>query len=259
MAIQQIASIGKHIRGAPALSSAIVVCSYPRSGSTWLRTVMANAAFFGGGAPQPTLRNLDELMPVWGYSSAEEIRAATVPLIKTHRSRTALPLRRHRSVILLAREPIAVLRSAYRYYQASMATAFSGTFDEFMADTRLGVPAWIRYHRSFERWPNVLAATLDYDELRSEPVPPLSRLLVLAGRSDLIPFLDKALAASSLDAMQRSETEVGVRDEHRFRSNFQSIGGTREAFEPTTVAAQKLLADAEKLYQQMESTWKDPR
>lgn len=200
------------------------------------------------------MKNLDSLMPVWGYSSYAQIRDAQVPLIKTHRSATYLATLRENGGILLVRSPLATLRSGYRYYSSSNVQPFDGTFDEFILDSQRGATAWNRFHESWLKRTNILSETICYELLREDAISQMSRIYKLIGCPELSGTVAEALERSSLERMQSSET-CGVREPSRFRPGFVSVGGSTAELELKSDRAHQEIEQSNDLYEELKRVW----
>lgn len=106
--------LGTHLleRSFAALPDDRMLVSYPRSGSTWLRFLVSNLAFFDGGPT--TFENLNDRIPYALRPAERTLRRLPRPrLLKSHSAYD----RRFRHVLLLVRDPRDVAISYYHYHQ----------------------------------------------------------------------------------------------------------------------------------------------
>jgi len=201
----------------------ILVASFPRSGSTWFRTIIANCLNLKDGAENHTqLKDLEKRMPVLGFSNLgrggpEFYRPR---LIKTHRlAGEIMPFRPNQSMHLW-REPFGVMKSCFRYYSAHRDHDIE-SISTLIRNPRLGMPAWKKHYLA---WSPVASVELEYNNMRDNTAGEISRVLSELGCDDLVPFVAGAVELASLENMKKSE-KLGLRDPDRFARNFDTIGG----------------------------------
>lgn len=201
----------------------ILLCSFPRSGSTWFRTVFANCLHLKNGhGKQATMVDLESVMPVLGYSKLGSGGADFYKprLIKTHRLASEIKPFRPKQVFHLWREPIGVMKSCFRYYSAHRGFKTSD-LQSFIRDDKLGMAAWKKH---FVQWQPVATVSLEYNCMRDDTVGEVSRVLGEMGYDELLPLVAEAVEMASLANMKKSEKQ-GIRNPERFNEGFASIGG----------------------------------
>ena len=196
----------RYARGILALrADDVLLASFPRSGSTLFRFVVAQYGMDGEEGTVPFER-LNERAPELGASGlAQPSPTGGLPrLIKTHRP-FAFPLGRPRAIHLV-RAPLDALASYHRYWTARVGASDRGR-GRFLRDRRRGLPRWIRHTRS---WADRADATVRYAALRANPAGAVGAALCALGVSFDPGALAAAADRSSAAAVQREEARAGV-------------------------------------------------
>jgi hypothetical protein len=205
------------------------LCSYPKSGRTWMRFALANLMddLFDLQSDVDTA-NMFRLIPnddgpnktrpwktienfAWGDRDG-------LPLI----AMSHLPWRDGFStnpVVLLIRNPAASLVSRF-FHMSRHAGQFKGGLPEFARDEFFGVPGIVSYFASWEPHaddPNVSVVT--YEELRAEPLEPFGWIVRQLGIDADQAALERALEASSADRMRAVEKRAGVGQPNEYDRN----------------------------------------
>ena len=228
--ITRIAKQGyRHFSGCFAMGADdIVLASYPRSGSTWFRTVFANALNLKSGIREHTaLKDLEQTMPVLGFSKlgASGPEFYRPRLIKTHRLSSEIKPFRPKRVLHLWREPVGVMKSCFRYYSAAKVVSIEDNISEYIRNQKFGLPAWRAHH---DQWKPLATVTLQYESMRQNTTEEITRVLSELGYNELLPFVADAVELASIENMRKNEKNAGPRDPDRFIGNFKSIGGASE-------------------------------
>lgn len=205
------------------------LCSYPKSGRTWMRFALANLIdeTFDLGVGFDT-ENMFQLIPnddgpdhTRPWKRVEEFAYGDrpgVPLI----AMSHLPWEERFSetpAVLLIRNPAASLVSRF-FHVSRHAGRFDGDLPEFARDEFLGVPGLVSYFASWQPHlddPNVEVVT--YEELRAEPLEPFTRIVRRLGIEADRPALERALEAASVDRMRSVEKRAGVGQPNQYDRN----------------------------------------
>ena len=228
------------------------LCSYPKSGRTWMRFALANLIDeFYGLDLDLDMENMFGLIPnddgrknTQPWKTLESYRFAErsdVPMIAMSHRRLdqrfdSLP------IVLLMRTPADSLVSRY-YHMSRHAGQFKDGIDQFAHDPRYGIPSLVEYFASWEPHSedqNVVAVT--YEQLRSEPLEPFGRIVAQMGIDATPDQLARALEMSSVDRMREVERKSGVGQPNNYdRSDPQAmrvrsarVGGWREELSQQT-------------------------
>lgn len=205
-------------------SEDIMLGSFPRSGSTWFRTIFANCLNLKEGRPeQASMKELAQIMPALGFSKLGKNGPDFYQprLIKTHRLPSEIKPFRPQRVLHLWREPQGVMKSCFRYYQAHR-NYQTNDLSSFIRNPKLGMPAWQKHYAD---WSPIATASLEYDRMRKDTVNEVSRVLEELGYQEILPFVNDAVELANLENMKHSEKQ-GIRNPERFDSSFSSIGGS---------------------------------
>lgn len=200
------------------------LCSYPKSGRTWMRFALANlmnqvyeldhnfdlvSMFYlipnDDGATTQIGKGLSDYR-FSGY-------AIPRPAMSHHpfESRfTLLP------AVLLIRNPADAIVSRFHHLSRHQGR-FSGTLDDFVSNPDLGVDHAVRYYSSWYPHvedPNVLVVR--YEDLRKEPLGPFSKIAAHLGVEARSVQLEQALSQSTVDKMRALEISGGVGEPHNY-------------------------------------------
>lgn len=191
--------------------SIIWLASYPKSGNTWLRFLLANILL--GRAPGSSLE-LARLIP--------DVHRPDLPadpaehqFIKTHfmRSPEHPRLGETLRVIHIVRHPRDVLLSALNYRRMEgvidhMTDAqYAQSFIAFAGDglwARLGYGSWLEHTASWLD-PGVPVLRIQYERLKGEPAPELRRVLEFTGLLADDADIARAIKQSSFENLRALE------------------------------------------------------
>jgi len=236
---------------APPVSA--YLCSYPKSGRTWMRFALSNLINELCGL------NLDlDMENMFGLIPNDDGRKQTQPW-KTldayrfaQRSEVPFIAMSHLPwderfaeppIVLLMRTPADSLVSRY-YHMSRHAGQFKEDIDAFAHDPRYGVPGLVEYFASWEPHSedhNVVAVT--YEQLRTDPIGPFSRIVAQLGIEATQAQMERALELSSVDRMRDVERKSGVgqpndydrNDPQAMRVRKARVGGWRDELSTETV------------------------
>jgi estrone sulfotransferase len=183
----------------------VFLVSYPRSGNTWARFLLANLVHYNSGEPVD-FHSVHQLVPEIELKAHREIlRAMPSPrLIKSH----SLYDPRFKRVIYILRDGRDVMVSFYCYRTGL--GRFTGSFLDFLQKVDLQPCRW---HEHVESWlgcahPCDLLLIRYEDMLRHPPVE-LERIARFAGLPCDQERIAWATSRSTFDAMQKLEREKG--------------------------------------------------
>jgi hypothetical protein len=181
----------------------IVLASFPRSGSTWLRFLIAQLYAIRVPPPeQIDFTTIDRLMPEIARSNlfAPWWAGARPRVLKTH-YRSSAWLRRART-LLLVRDPLDTLRSYHRFRSRLRVQPFTRDWTVFLRHARFGLPAWIDHYLS---WARAADLTVRYEDLRDERGDALAALVRDLGIEAAPGELALARARCTREEMRRLE------------------------------------------------------
>ncbi len=203
----RLALAARYAAGTAALRHRdVLLCSFPRSGSTLVRFVLAHYAALRAGRGDDAALGFDEMkaaVPELGASNLWTARAAGGPdalprFVKTHRPYAPV-LARPRAV-LIARQPLDAVASYHAYWTAR-AGGPDVALSAFLRDARRGLPWWIRHTRS---WETRAVYVVRYEALRADPAGEVGRMLAAVGVTADAGALASAADASAPDRVRRA-------------------------------------------------------
>lgn len=206
---------GRMVRGlAASTPDDIYLASFPKSGNTWMKYVIATyhaqlvAAGDGASLPEAlTFAEANEWVPELGVNSHKTRpynpgREAGFRFVKTHLARS--PLLANRRAILLIRDPRKVMVSYYHFCRSNIRIRYTGDFADFIRHPRYGLRAWSRHTCSWAGH----ARILHYERLLEQPRAELAGAL-----ADLIGSIDEQVLTRAVRMGERSRmAELERRD-----------------------------------------------
>jgi hypothetical protein len=201
----------------------VFLASYPRSGNTWLRFILAHAL-----GHQTDFENILQVIPPVGRHSHALARLPDGGrLIKTHERREFPYGRRCRRVVYLLRDGRDVAVSYYFFMQRN--TKLSGSFSDFLpmflkghvdgyGPWQVHVSSWLE--SPLARSDDLLAVR--YEDMLSNPEETLARIVEFVGVQADPARLHDAIEAHRFDRMRQRSSEsptvksMAVRDDIPF-------------------------------------------
>ena len=237
------------------------LCSYPKSGRTWMRFALVHLLDsrheLGGGFDMENMfgliPNLDgegrtqpwKLPDHYRYRDRPEVPFIVASHLPWESDFSRLP------TVFLARSPGDVVVSRF-HHMTRHEGKFDGSLAEFAGDPEHGIPDLIAYLATWQPHledPNVIAVT--YERLKADPVAAFGELVTGLGIQADPEELAAALEAASVDRMRKVEAESGVgqpqaydfEDPDARRVRKARVGGWREEMDDDTIAL--LIAEIE--------------
>lgn len=204
----------------------VLLSSYPRSGSTWIRLILCNLISlreWDGRHIDFSILNdtmvelgVSNLLNSWSHST-------TIPrVVKTHLKYN--PLFYRNRVIGLVRDPRDIMVSFYHYKKDRMRD-FAGSFQEFLRHPDFGLMSWFEHYTSWrDRWTLVVR----YEDMREDTYGEIRKILDSLGAGDL-PEHDvrAAIRRSDIGNVRRMD-EHSDRLEQNAQAVFARSGRTRQ-------------------------------
>jgi estrone sulfotransferase len=215
-------------------NSDVLLASYPRSGNTWLRFILAEV--LSGSASDFVAIN--RIIPEMGLQLlAHGVLPHNGRLIKTHEQFRP----QYKKAIYIVRDIRAVALSNYAR-ECAEGTLFM-TFDEylplFLAGKTIGFGSWSRHVQSWRKSPLMSEKAMiivRYEDLRRDIFGEVSRLLAFLGCNFDSLRIRTCIENSSLDRMRAKEDSA--RDRRRIHDNVGrfvrtgSTGGWKDKLTP---------------------------
>lgn len=203
------------------------IISYPRSGSTWTRFLVANLAYPNENV---SFASLDSLVPTTALSSRSTLKRARRPrIIKSHNYYD----HRYGKVVYVVRDPRDVVLSEYRFHLKGRRIEDGYPVDRFVARFVKGelgeygswkenVASWLA-----TRGDHADFLLLRYEDMVEDAPRELTRVAELMGLDAAPERIARAVERSSADnmrTMEKKESEVWVVTKGR-RNDIPFVGG----------------------------------
>ena len=197
----------------------VLVASFPKSGSTWVRFMLAYLAAVrdGDDAPIDYVR-LDARLPEFGrgdLGSAPPV-GGLPRFVKTHRAWWP-PFRGRRSV-LVTRDPRDTMVSFYQFEQGKTDPRFEGEFSGFIRDPGVGLEAWFRHTRS---WREHGPVEVRYEDLKADDVGAFGALCEALGLPVTDAEVREAAERSRFDRVKKLEKSMGLPQPDKVKEGFE--------------------------------------
>jgi hypothetical protein len=251
---------------AKAERAGLILIGHPKSGNTWLKAMISRLYQQRHGLPESKLINTDEFarripgIPRLAFTNGYYSYEGEVGRL-LQRGAPDNPLR-HKPVVFLARHPIDIAVSWYHQFTKRQSRAKQELINhfiehpidrrsvdmwDFVRHSDIGLPSLIEYQNAWAR--NIAALErgllVRYEDLRSEPVPTLGRVLRCMGEDFSDEEIRAAVEWGSFDNLRKLETSgtfrqggmklVDASDPSTFKVRRGKVGGYREDFSPAQV------------------------
>lgn len=147
-------------------SSDVLIVSFPKTGSTFTRFVFANLVNLMNGAKKPVdFYSLGQIMPecLKDDLTSFEWHGGKLPrLVKTHQLFESHSLYSLPKALYLLRDPRDTMISFYYYASKRKSHRYSGTFEDFIADPKMGIPA---YNQHIDSWLDRASWVFKYEDM----------------------------------------------------------------------------------------------
>jgi hypothetical protein len=211
------------------------IVEFPKSGVTWLSTILANAALIESGRPElasfaatrlfvPDIHTTRDVGPV-------PYHRPPVRFIKSHAPFNP----EYVFLIYLVRHPLNVMKSYYRFVREKGVESH-GSFDSFCRSASKGVPAWRGHIRSWLTGPPISQRLhlCRYEDLRDDPMREISLISDNFGWNLSADTIRAAIDRSSMENMKKGEELYRSRNP-RYKTTF--VGGAADfEVDPKTIA-----------------------
>jgi hypothetical protein len=203
--------------------------SYPKSGNTWLRFLLAN--LLKSNNELINFHNVHNYCPEWERHS-ETIKSLSSPrIIKSHQQYNP----KIKKIVYLIRDGRDVYVSYYNYLRSEGHIYQQMSFTEFLETYHFPYGYWSDHVNS---WLNsTISQTKDrfhivyYEDMLDNPLSILSKLANFIGLSTDTKNLKQAIENSSFEKMQNIEQKFGRKYSNENSGNFVRKGTPGEWFE----------------------------
>jgi hypothetical protein len=243
-----------------------IIIGHPKSGNTWLKVMISRLYQLRYDLPESKLINTDE----FARKIPEIPRLAATNGVYSYEGEVGKLLSagapdnplRHKPVLFLARNPIDIAVSWYHQFTKRQSRAKQELINhsienpidrrtvqmwEFVRHSDIGLPFLIDYQNQWVKNVAVLPRGLvvKYEELRTEPVSALHRIVKHMGADFTEAEVRQAVEWGSFDNLQKLETSgtfsqggmklVDAGDPSTYKVRRGKVGGYREDFEAQQV------------------------
>lgn len=196
---------------------------FPKSGITWLSTIIGNAMLIESGRHElVTFANVQFYIPDIHMSRNVGMKIFERPPVRIIKSHSEFNPH-YQFVIYLARHPFSVMRSYHTFMQAHQ-KSFDLQFSVFCKDKKHGIPAWRAHVNSWIRAEknSLRLHLIRYEDIVDDGFTVIDELSTNFGWNLSKDSIESALARSNMASMKASE--------HRFRQHaphydFSFVGG----------------------------------
>ena len=210
----------------------VLIVGYPRSGTTWLAYMLANA-IKPDAREELSLKTFGRYVPdvndayFWAKPSPPELAALPSPrFLRVHAAYDPSFPR----VVYVLRDPRDTLVSHYHFLRLSR-PGFGLSLAEFVARDEEHWPVdWSEHVTGWLRVPHPARLVVRYEELHERPEPVLEHVLAFAGLSAPPDRVAAAVDESRFDHMQRAEDRGSIweRKDGEREVRRGEIGGWRD-------------------------------
>ena len=251
---------------AKAQRASFLIIGHPKSGNTWLKVMLSRLYQLRYDLPESKLINTDEfarripaIPRIAATNGCYSYEGEVGHLLAADAADNPM---RHKPVVFLARNPIDIAVSWYHQFTKRQSRAKQELINhsiahpidrrkvhmwDFVRHSDIGLPFLIDYQntwaRNIEALPHGLLVR--YEDLRSDPVPTLARILEHVGESFSEEEIRAAVEWGSFDNLQKLETSgtfrqggmklVNRNDPSTYKVRRGKVGGYREDFAPDQV------------------------
>lgn len=193
------------------VSTDVMLASYPKSGNTWLRFLVANYLVSYFELPVHTnWFTVQDLIPdLQAFKSIPKENLVSrhygARILKSHECYSNLTKR----VVLLTRRPEDALVSCYKYYQLNGLVDKETSFGAFLHEHELGIDGWNRHTLGWLKNYQIgsIVRFFRFEDLKSKPEATLSEIVDLLGLYVDVEMIKAAVLASSKESMACSESK----------------------------------------------------
>ncbi|MTJ11409.1 sulfotransferase domain-containing protein [Anabaena sp. UHCC 0187] len=205
----------------------VYLVSYPRSGNTWMRVIMAELVY---GKSGESIEDIQYYVPdIHRKTYAKDVINSEFNLIKSHHlyRRDHKEVKTYKKIIYIIRDPRDVVVSYYKYLKNLRGYPLG--FDEFILNWisgRIWPCSWQEHINSWIGLGNqnsgIELEILRYEDLLVNPEPELLKLGKILGIQITSEDVQRAIQAAAVDKMRAKESK-GM-PEHERSDKFQFIG-----------------------------------
>jgi hypothetical protein len=195
--------------------NAVFVCSYPKSGRTWLRFILANYFNMYFNINETIdLKNMFEFMPnndasgLKGYSGFRFKGQNETPLVLFSHDKYNEFQYKDKKIIYLERNPYDTLVSYYFHIKTK--PGYNGTISEFIRDKRYGATKLNKYQKSWEKNLNEKHLKISYEEMHENIYEKIKQVISYIGLDLIDEYLKISIQLSKFNNMKNIEAKTPI-------------------------------------------------
>lgn len=192
----------------------IFLVSYPRSGNTWVRSIVAHILYPSENIV--SLKHLNSLVPDIHKEMLEDVKSALPRVIKTHRP---FPLRHNKTDgtlykrnIYVSRHPYKVVLSLFHYRRFSEPNI---SLAQVIYEFTVGDTHWSSWQQHFLSWKaqekNLDMLFLRYEDLRKRPIEGIIKISDFLNQKLQMHEAEKINEACSIKSMIEMEKKGSMK------------------------------------------------
>jgi len=192
----------------------IILVSYPKSGSTWIRFILCNYIFISENNPNTvSFREVDDLMPEFGISNlTRRWPFDFIPrFVKTHWKWN--PLFAGKMSLLIVRDPRDTMVSYYNYRNKQVSKVTQEDFQTFIRSKKFGLEAWFKHLKS---WEKKATCVIRYEDLKREGLKEISESFLKLRLDINSEILSTAFENAAFDKLKANEKAHGMSKKNFF-------------------------------------------
>ena len=184
----------------------LYVVEFPKSGVTWLSSILANVALISSGRREIASFTAAHLfipdIHVSRHVGTALYDTPPMRMIKSHAEFNP----NYNFVIYLARNPLDVMKSYFRFIKETSGPEFA-SFDEFCHSEKVGIPAWKRHVASWFEGKVICQRVhlCRYEDLIANAVQEIELISRNYGWNIEKSAIEMAVTRSSVETMKESE------------------------------------------------------
>ncbi len=197
-------------------NNAVHIVSFPKSGRTWLRFILANYYnMYFGINEEIDLKNMFEFMPnnnhfeeMKGYYKYRFKNRKDVPLVLFSHDGYNHSQYENKKVIFLKRNPIDTIVSYY--FHIRFKPGYQGSISEFIRDEKYGINKIVKFIKKWGEELNENQMQISYEEMHEDMDNLLRKVIKYIGLNINEEYLSKAIQLSHFKEMKKVEKKTKV-------------------------------------------------
>ena len=201
----------------------IIFATFPKSGTTWFRFILANIISLNeldGITVDYKLLN-EKLNTAIEPNWMPKIKYLSIPIIRSTHFKYNESMFQGNKSIYLYRNPKDTMVSYFHYRKSFKKNEFKGEFKDFIRHNDWGIKAWCQH---FVSWISNCTVSISYEELKDDTFLSMKKIfneLGITGVNDNV--LVEAINRSEFSTIKKMERELGLdkRASNKHKNDFE--------------------------------------